>query len=113
MAERIILRKVTGDAVSQMLPGELGYNDAANQLVLAGFFGTPVVVTGGVPQETTIVPQATPSALWSITHNLHRFPAVAIVDSSGRLVEGDVTYITANQLTVAFTAAFSGTAYLN
>lgn len=57
--------------------------------------------------------QATPAATWTIAHHLGRFPSIEVVDSSGRLVEGDVTYTSSNAITVAFVAAFSGVAYLN
>lgn len=42
MADRTIIRLVTGDAISAMVPGELGY-DGAGKLILAGFAGIPVV----------------------------------------------------------------------
>jgi hypothetical protein len=57
-------------------------------------------------------PQNTPSAHWSITHNLGFDPVVAVLDSAGSLVEGDVTHLNGNVLTVDFAAAFSGVAYL-
>lgn len=57
--------------------------------------------------------QSSPASVWTIVHNMDGFPNVSVVDSSGSVVEGDVTYDTANQVTVAFTAAFSGTAYLS
>lgn len=58
-------------------------------------------------------PQPTPLATWTIAHNLGKFPSVSVVDSAGTLVVGEVTYTDANNLQVAFNAAFSGTAYLN
>lgn len=57
--------------------------------------------------------QSSSSVKWDITHNLGRFPSVTVVDSAGSTVFGDVTYISDNRLTVTFTAAFSGRAYLN
>lgn len=57
--------------------------------------------------------QSTPSATWLINHNLGRKPSVTIVDSSEKVVFGDITYVTDNQLTVSFSAAFGGKAYLN
>jgi hypothetical protein len=36
-----------------------------------------------------------------------------VIDSSGAMVEGDVVYVNANEVTVAFSGAFSGIAYLN
>lgn len=57
--------------------------------------------------------QVAASNTWSITHNLGKFPSVSVVDSAENLVVGDVQYINNNQLTVTFTASFSGKAYLN
>ena len=57
--------------------------------------------------------QSPASAVWTINHNLNKFPNYTVIDSSGDEVEGDVTYINNNQLTLTFSAAFSGTAYLN
>ena len=57
--------------------------------------------------------QVSASASWTITHNLGKYPSVSIVDTAGTCVEGSVVHASANQLTVSFTAGFSGTAYLN
>jgi hypothetical protein len=57
--------------------------------------------------------QAIASASWTVTHNMGKNPTVAIVDSSGDEVEGEVTYVSTNQLIISFSAAFSGVAYLN
>jgi len=57
--------------------------------------------------------QIASSALWTITHTLGKNPSVSVVDSSGNLVMGEVCYISLTQITISFTAAFSGKAYLN
>jgi hypothetical protein len=57
--------------------------------------------------------QAAASDTWTITHNLSKYPSVTVVDTAGDEVEGAVNYISANQLVVTFSAAFSGKAYLN
>jgi len=56
--------------------------------------------------------QNTPSALWTITHNLGGNPAVTILDTSGNQCEGTIGYTDANTMTITFSAPFSGTAYL-
>jgi hypothetical protein len=56
--------------------------------------------------------QDTPLEVWQIDHNLGGYPAVAVVDSANRVGFGEVTYIDVNRLTVAFSAGFSGRAYL-
>ena len=67
----------------------------------------------GPVAPTFVFAQAIASASWDIVHNLGRFPTVATIDSTGRQVEGDVVYLSPNELTVSFTAAFAGAAYLN
>lgn len=57
--------------------------------------------------------QMVPSALWVIQHNLGKFPSVTVFDSSGAEVEGFTAHTNAFRLTIEFSAAFSGIAYLN
>lgn len=57
--------------------------------------------------------QLVPAATWDITHGLGRFPAVTVVDSAGSVVEGEVDYVSENQLVITFSAAFSGYASLS
>lgn len=57
--------------------------------------------------------QGTPAAAWHITHNLGKHPSVTVLDSANSQVEGDVVYNSINDLTINFSGAFSGVAYLN
>jgi hypothetical protein len=57
--------------------------------------------------------QNSPQTTWSVTHNLKFYPNVSIVDSALSHVMGEVTYIDENHLTVSFTSAFSGKAFLS
>ena len=57
--------------------------------------------------------QTSASTSWVITHNLKFFPNVSIVDSADTHVIGEVVYSTENSLTVGFSSAFSGKAYLS
>lgn len=57
--------------------------------------------------------QDAPLSVWTITHNLGKFPSVTVVDSGNSTVIGDVDYTNSNILTVTFASAFSGCAYLN
>ena len=50
---------------------------------------------------------------WVVAHNLGKYPAVQVVDSSGQMVIGDVIHDSVNQLTITFSAIFSGEAYCN
>lgn len=67
----------------------------------------------GPPGGNYSFSQPTPSATWTITHNLGFNPSVSVVDSANSTVEGQVTYINTNSLSVSFSAAFSGSAFLS
>ena len=69
----------------------------------------------GLPGDsaTYVFSQDVPSDTWIINHGLPYHPNVTVVDSAGTTVEGDVVYTTATDLTVSFTFAFSGKAYLS
>lgn len=56
--------------------------------------------------------QGQASTTWVITHTLGGKPSVTIVDSADTYVVGDVIYNSTAQITVNFSAAFSGKAYL-
>lgn len=56
--------------------------------------------------------QASPAEVWKINHKLARFPQVTIVDSSGRVVSGEVKYVDNMNVEVYFNGGFSGKAYL-
>lgn len=57
--------------------------------------------------------QASASASWTIQHNLEKFPSVTVIDSANDIVYGNTTYTDENNLTITFSAPFSGKAYLN
>ena len=57
--------------------------------------------------------QSSPSTTWVITHNLGKYPSVTIVDSANSEIIGEVNYSNTNSLTLTFSAAFSGKAYIN
>lgn len=57
--------------------------------------------------------QSTPSTSWTIEHNLNKFPSVSVVNNNNILMYGETTYTDLNNLTINFSAGFSGKAYLN
>ncbi len=74
--------------------------------------GAPGVSPTGADLHATHV-QASAADVWAVAHNLGKRPCVTVVDSAGDPVEGVVGYVDANNLTITFSAAFSGEAYLN
>lgn len=69
-----------------------------------------IAVGGDLSFEFT---QSSANNIWTITHNLGKYPSVTIVDSAGDEVEGMVNHTSFSSLIVTFSAAFSGKAYLN
>jgi hypothetical protein len=58
--------------------------------------------------------QGPAASVWLITHNLGFMPNVTVEDSAHTVIEGGyIEYISANQLSITFSAAFSGDAYLS
>ena len=63
--------------------------------------------------KTFVFNQDAPAAVWDITHNLGKFPSVSAVDTQKTIYWGNVNYISTNRLTITFTSAFAGQAFLN
>ena len=63
--------------------------------------------------RTFIFNQTVSTNTWVINHNLGAFPAIAVIDSVGNFVIGDIDYTNNVSLTLTFNTAFKGKAYLN
>lgn len=68
---------------------------------------------GIIDDKTYIYTQATATSVWSIQHNLDKFPSITVVDSGGSVVVGETVYIDSNNVKITFSSAFSGKAYCN
>ena len=82
------------------------------------YIGREVMTSPIIGDITFTHNQTSTSSTWVITHNLHRFPSVTVVDSGGSVVTGTVVYNSNKQLTITFFSggsalAFQGKAYLN
>lgn len=73
--------------------------------------GTIDVVVSGFAGYTHT--QSVASDTWVILHNLGSYPSVTIIDSAGDEVEGELKYISGNEIHLLFSASFGGIAYLN
>ncbi len=82
------------------------------------YIGREVMTSPIIGDITYTHNQTSTSNTWVITHNLHRFPSVTVIDSGGTIVMGTVVYNSNKQLTITFFSsgsalAFQGKAYLN
>ena len=66
---------------------------------------------GGTP--TYVFNQGVASTTLNVNHNLGKFPSVTVIDTANTVVNGEYEYIDNNNITLKFSAAFAGKAYLN
>jgi len=95
----------SGNAFLLTLNFKGGGSTVGNNIISLSPFGTE-------GYEYTFT-QSAAASTWVITHNLDRFPSVTTVDSAGSIINGAITYTDSNTITVVFTSATSGKAYLN
>lgn len=77
---------------------------------LADYYNESGIVDG---DKRYVHTQSVASSSWVISHDLGKFPSVTVIDSANNTVLGDINYNTDNTLTLTFSAAFTGVAYLN
>ena len=74
-------------------------------------FALFTLTTQGAP--TFEFDQGVPATTWDITHNLGKFPSITVIDTGNTVVFGEYDYVSNNRVTLTFSAAFAGKAYLN
>lgn len=74
-----------------------------------GIAGPP----GAAGDSNFVWKQEAPLAKWTILHKLKKNPSVTVQDSANSEIEGDIEYVSLEELKLTFSAPFSGTAYLN
>lgn len=66
-----------------------------------------------VGDKNFVYTQGVASDTWVVIHDLKKRVSVSVVDSAENIVIGEVEYDSDNQVTLTFSGAFSGKAYLN
>lgn len=72
-----------------------------------------VIASTGSGDKNYVHTQASPSATWTIDHDLAKRASVSVVDSAGSIIICDVSYTSDNQVVLTFDSSTSGQAYLN
>jgi hypothetical protein len=102
--------------MSNTLPNNVNvFQDTPNRVLVDDDLPNVVVVRSTLAQSNTrrhVHTQGSASTDWVITHTLGGKPSVTVVDSADTLVIGEVKYDSNTQVTISFTSAFSGFAYL-
>jgi len=73
------------------------------------------LATGDVSTDKTYVhTQSAPATVWTLNHNLGKYPAVQVLDSGNDEVDGgEVHHVDSSNLTITFGGPFAGKAILN
>jgi hypothetical protein len=103
--------------MSNSVPNQVNvYQDQPNRVLVDELQPNHVLVRTtdslSVTTRRHVHTQNTSSSTWTITHDLGGRPSVTIVDTAGTVVIGEVSYESDTEITVSFTAPFSGYAYL-
>lgn len=80
---------------------------------LAETIGTDVKDLYTKTDKALEIKQQIPETIWVLNHNLGKYPSVTIIDSAGEEVFGSVKHDSNSQVTITFSAAFSGSAFFN
>jgi hypothetical protein len=91
----------------------LSYIGGDGVLVDQAYYDIANFVLDSASDKNYVHTQAVPSAIWNVQHNLNKFPSVTSVNNSNIKMFGEVTYVDENNLTINFSAGFSGKAYIN
>ena len=107
---------ITGNiSVTGSYTDSAGNTGTANQVLTSTGAGGTAWATDTQGDKTFVFTQAVAANPWVITHNLNKYPSVTVTDNSPtpRMVFTVVDYTSINQVTVTFTGAQAGKAYLN
>ena len=91
----------------------LSYIGGDGVLVDQAYYDVANFVLDSASDKNYVHNQTVPSATWNVQHNLNKFPSVTSVNNSNIKMFGEVTYVDENNLTINFSAGFSGKAYIN
>lgn len=113
-AHRIVQLKLPGDGSATFDRDGWKVYDASGRLLSVGEPG-PEGPPGpeGVGDLHYVFTEGAPSEVWTIKHELGKFPSVTVIDTAEDAVEGAVVYLGNKELTITFSAPVSGVAYLN
>ena len=90
-----------------------GVAGTANQLLSSTVTGTKWIDAPPTAGTTFIYTQGAVALVWTIQHNLNKYPSVMAVDIQNLQYFGAVEYIDLNNLTITWGIPFKGFAYLN
>lgn len=66
-----------------------------------------------IEDRNVLYTQSVASDVWTIEHNMGKYPTVTIMDSAGNRVIGEEEHVDVNTVILTFNGAFTGKATLN
>lgn len=96
-----------------LLPGVPGQRGPTGPVGPMGPTGPAYTSENLPPLISYVHNQSAALTEWVVTHGLNFYPNVTILDSSGTIVEAEITYTNPTSLRITFSAPLSGTAYLS
>jgi hypothetical protein len=116
MTDVVVITPIPSNTVTVSPP--VGSTSASTVVDVGAATTGPQGATGpqGVPGASGgffTFTQASPASTWTIAHSLGYRPNISVVDSAGSQVEGNTVWTDINNLTITFSGAFSGVAYLS
>lgn len=91
--------------------GNESQNNGAHQAPYAYGYSTQSSLSSG--DKNYKHDQQVAAAVWTIVHNLNKYPSVTALDTAGTKWRGAIHHISDNELTITFNFPFSGFATLN
>lgn len=104
--------KLNGTKYEEVVNVDVDITDVGATLTSLTAFDGYYLIVNGVNQTYTHV-QSEADDTWVIEHNLGKYPRYTFVDDNMNVIEGGVHYDSLNQMTVTFSEAESGQAFLD
>jgi hypothetical protein len=57
--------------------------------------------------------QETPASVWTIQHDLGKYPSITLLDADGVIMLGDIKYVDMETVEITFATEITGKALLN
>lgn len=95
------------DVVQGGTAGNLVELNAQGNIVDSGY------TVAAIADKNYVHEQGSAATVWTVTHNLGKYPSVAVVDSAETVIIGQIEYLSSNQVRLTFSAGFAGKAYFN
>lgn len=96
---------------NQEVTGSVDLTDGNGNVLPINVSTTEVRING--EKSSFIYNQTVAEEVWTVNHNMGKRPSVTTVDTTDRIVVGEVNYLDNETLVITFKYPFKGKVYLN